>query len=428
MKDSVSRRPQQKSPIGPQRRAPQAALCLSAHFLPFPTMLRRAPFAIRGIPQFARPLDAAFDRAAALRRDPDALRALAASADARFVLAWRGRSLVAVHSAQQRTVAAPYRGRGSVVPQLLSAEELRRVFPDAATSAMFLGRSPQHAYFAVDLSSAHAGDPCEPGGPLADHLPDGRRRAFVDLRLASPALADGLDAHLLAYARALSYWHHTHRHCATCGAKTRVEQWGHVRTCSSEACGKVWFPRTDPAVIALVEDEPGKHVLLGRHATWPPGLYSTLAGFVEAGESLEQAVAREVQEEAGVTVGDCWYAGSQPWPFPRSLMLAYFARATGGEAPPVTVDPRELQVRPAQRSAAAQRMTCTPAQDARWFSREQLLRVVGPKRSAGVGGADTAAAGGGEEGTLRAVPPRSSIARQLIEGWLEGQEEARGRL
>jgi NAD+ diphosphatase len=147
-----------------------------------------------------------------------------------------------------------------------------------------------------------------------------------------------------------------------------------VRRCPNPACGATHFPRTDPAVIMLVVD--GERCLLGRQSQWPPGMHSTLAGFVEPGESLERAVAREVREEAGIEIDDVAYHSSQPWPFPSSLMLGFTARATTTE---LRVDTTELEA-------------------ARWFEKDWLLAH--------------------EDDDAFRLPRRDSIARRLIEDWL----------
>jgi NAD+ diphosphatase len=164
-----------------------------------------------------------------------------------------------------------------------------------------------------------------------------------------------------------------HRFCARCGAPTEIAEAGHVRRCPR--CGAVHHPRLDPVVIVLVHD--AGRALLGRQPTWPAGRYSALAGFVEPGESLEEAVAREVGEESGVAVADIAYHSSQPWPFPASLMLGFHARHVAGE--PATLDD-ELE-------------------DVRWFGREEV-----------------AAAARGDGPLL--LPPPLAIARRLIDTWL----------
>ncbi|MCU1622781.1 MAG: diphosphatase [Frankiales bacterium] len=156
------------------------------------------------------------------------------------------------------------------------------------------------------------------------------------------------DAGLMVHAVGLANWHATHTHCPRCGAPTRSVKGGAVRVCDAD--GTEHFPRTDPAMIVLVHDGADR-CLLGRQPIWPAGRYSTLAGFVEPGESAEQAVVREVREETGVVVRDVAYSSSQPWPFPASLMLGFTARADG-DAEPVATD-GELE-------------------DARWFHRDEL--------------------------------------------------------
>jgi NAD+ diphosphatase len=182
------------------------------------------------------------------------------------------------------------------------------------------------------------------------------------------------DAGFMVHAVALAEWHAGHRFCPRCGGRLRVTDAGHVLTC--EQCERQQFPRSDPAVIMMVTD--GDRALLGRQPSWPEGRYSTLAGFVEPGESLEDAVVREVAEETGVEVTDVTYFGNQPWPFPQSLMVGFFARAVTTE---VTVDGDELS-------------------DARWFSREDMKS-------------------GAEAGTL-VLPSGISISRSLVEAWYGG--------
>ncbi len=192
------------------------------------------------------------------------------------------------------------------------------------------------------------------------------------------ALLDDRDAGLLVHAVGLANWHATHPHCARCGAATEVVRGGTVRRCPVDASQH--FPRTDPAMIVLVHDG-GDRCVLGRQSVWPAGRFSTLAGFVEPGESAEQAVVREVAEETGLLVDEVEYVSSQPWPFPSSLMLGFRARCDG-DAVPVPVD-GELE-------------------EVRWFSREEL-RGAGPWGAPGAG---------------VQLPGQVSIARLLIDGWL----------
>jgi NAD+ diphosphatase len=201
--------------------------------------------------------------------------------------------------------------------------------------------------------------------------PDGTR--WEGLREVGAALGDR-DSGLLVMAVALANWHATHPRCPRCGAPTVSSQAGWSRTCPDDS--SVHFPRSDPAVIVLVRDDDDR-ALLGRRAEWPEGFFSTLAGFVEAGESAEMTVLRELAEEAGVDVDRLDYLGSQPWPFPSSLMLGYHARLAAGspEARPDGVEISEV----------------------RWFSRDEMRA-------------------GCEDGSVK-IPPRVSIARRLVEHW-----------
>jgi len=224
---------------------------------------------------------------------------------------------------------------------------------------LYLGRDDVGAVFAV-------------AGPLAPR--PGRRAS--DLRALGPLLDDH-DAGLLVHAVGLVNWHQAHPRCARCGAATEVVRGGSVRRCPHD--GSEHFPRTDPAVIVLVTDGADRCVL-GRQPPWPQGRYSTLAGFVEPGESAEQAVVREVREESGLRVRDVRYVASQPWPFPSSLMLGFTAVCDADAAP-----------RPADGEL----------DDVRWFGREELQ----------------AAASWGAGPGLQ-LPGAVSIARYLIDGWL----------
>jgi NAD+ diphosphatase len=202
------------------------------------------------------------------------------------------------------------------------------------------------------------------------------------------ARADDLEAALLVCAVALEQWHQRHPHCPRCGAPTEETQAGWTRTCTRD--GSEHFPRTDPAVIMLVHDGADR-ALLGRGHQWGEGRFSTLAGFVEPGESLEAAVAREVFEEVGVAVTDVRYVASQPWPFPASLMVGFVARLDGD--PSITLDPVEMA-------------------EAAWFSREEVRQA-----------AEWTDAGAGADPSrqLRGVSPRLSISRFLVDEWVAGR-------
>jgi NAD+ diphosphatase len=207
---------------------------------------------------------------------------------------------------------------------------------------------------------------------LPDPPPSGMKAA--NLREVGANLSDA-DAGLFAHAAALEQWHARHVRCPLCGAATVVALAGHIRRCVND--GSEHYPRTDPAVIMLVTDGDDR-CLLGRQPSWPAGRMSTLAGYVEAGETLEHAVVREVFEEVGVSVDDVRYVASQPWPFPSSLMLAFTAKASTTE---LHIDGDEIA-------------------EARWLTRDELRTAI-------------------TDGSLR-LPMSASVAFYLIDGWFGG--------
>jgi NAD+ diphosphatase len=277
------------------------------------------------------------DRAEHLRTRDSELAAL--FADGIIVPVWRGKCLIAASA-----------------PVLLEARAHQSLC-DAAVERVFLGLKDGRGCFAIAVA--------ERGELIGD---------FHDLRLAGNFLPLR-DAELLAYARGILQWHHHHRHCAECGAPSQAVEGGHVRVCA--ACQARHFPRTDPAIMALIVHED--RCLLARQAAWPPGMHSILAGFVEPGESLEDAVIREVREEVGLDVTDVRYLRSQPWPFPSSLMIGFWMRALGEE---IRVDTQELE-------------------SARWFSRGEVEEMRA----------------GRVDGSF--IPPRYSLAHQLIALFLD---------
>ena len=209
---------------------------------------------------------------------------------------------------------------------------------------------------------------------LAGEFEAGPGEVTAKLRDVTAALsADAVG--LFVHAVGLDNWHAKHRFCPVCGSPSKAINSGHVRECTG--CGAQQFPRTDPAVIMLVVDDDDR-CLLGRNPAWAPNWFSTLAGFVEPGESLEQAVIREVFEEVGVVCDRVLYEGSQPWPLPSSLMIGFRAHAVDAS---VKLDPAEVT-------------------EARWFTREELLEA-------------------GRSGEAL-MPGAISIARYLIERWLGG--------
>jgi len=274
-------------------------------------------------------VEGALDRAEYLRMDPDALRAL-----------WpRGWML---------WVDADGQALGD-----LTGPQLSRLPAPPPEDAIFLG--------------LHAGEPwfaCAPSPARTD-------APRLDLRTAA-AHWSALHATAFAQARAVLHWRSRQKFCGACGGRVVFERAGWLGRC--QACGSEHYPRTDPAVIAAITD--GKRLLLGRNANWGVHMYSTLAGFVEPGETLEQALVREVEEESGVRIMSCRYLASQPWPFPSSLMLGFLATAEPDEPRPN----EELE-------------------DVRWFSRDDVGKALA-----------------GNNETLR-LSPKISISRWLIETW-----------
>lgn len=246
--------------------------------------------------------------------------------------------------------------------RLLDAAERRAFAPEAAPT--YLGADVGGPLFSLELDAATAAG-------VAAALAAG----FIDLRGAGLRLP-AHDAGLFAYARAYAHWHARTRYCANCAAPLLLAALGHRARCTNPDCAIEHFPRVDPAMIVIVSF--GDRCLLGRQASWPENRYSTLAGFVEPGESLEDAVRREVHEESGVRVGACTYHSSQPWPFPASLMLGFTAEAVD---PTIHLGP-EL---------------C----DARWFGVDDLVRELAERRLV--------------------LPPRVSVSHELIADWLRSR-------
>lgn len=287
-----------------------------------------------------------FDRCADRREDEIWLQAQLANPDSRLHLVWHQKNLI-VAADQPRAVTL---SAGSGADLLTQADVV-----------VLLGMEDGCAHFAIDVSR------------LAEEA-IGRFGTPTDLRAVGAVLPQREGA-LLAYARGIAYWHQRHLYCGACGSPTESRAAGHQRRCVNPSCGLLQFPRTDPAVIMRVTH--GERILLARQSSWLPGMHSVLAGFVEPGETLEGAVAREVYEEVGLRVADIRYFGSQPWPFPSSLMLGFSAEATGME---LNIDGNEIE-------------------QARWMTRAELRNSP--------------------EDEIFRLPRRDSISRQLITDWVD---------
>ena len=292
------------------------------------------------------------DRSGHLRRDPTWLADAINSEESLFAPVWKDKCL-----AQGEPFHAVFVHQ-TVVKDYLDDENI-----------VFLGMYREKPAFAVNVGDG-VGDGDEDSAPFDDI------GEFHDLRYLGSVLPVD-EANLVAHARALIVWHRTQKFCGRCGSKTRAESGGNSRVCGAENCGRQIFPRVDPAIIVLVSDR--ERCLLGRQANWPEGRYSTIAGFVEPGESLEDAVRREVVEETNIQTRDIHYHSSQPWPFPSSLMLGFTADATSAD---IQLNDKELE-------------------DAQWFTRKELLSGF-PK-----------------------LPYRLSIARRLVDHWLHEEDALR---
>jgi len=299
------------------------------------------PFTFAGSP---------LDRAERERRDHAWIEDRLEREESRFLPVWRLQVLVKKDA-----------------PELAWARGVVREAMNREVGPVLLGLRDDVAHFAVDLSAI--------ADPLAE-LGAEDAAEFYDLRAAALRLG-GEDAGIAAHARAKIDWHARHGFCPGCGGKTRSVGGGSHRVCSD--CSVEHFPRTDPVAIAVVSR--GDRCLLGRQRGWPDRMYSALAGFVEAAETLEEAVRREVAEETGVRVGAVRYLASQPWPFPSSLMLGCVAEGLGEE---LDVDAVELE-------------------DACWFERDRVRRALAGHADANL-----------------VLPPPIAIAHHLLRSWTEG--------
>lgn len=244
------------------------------------------------------------NREVELRDDANWVKDTLSKPNTRLVPLWRSRSLLE-------------KGEDGTTAIYLSLSELSE--PDRIQPPTLLGSDGVRDYFAVSVTDQQKDQ-------ILAHFP---RARFTDLRRASIDMA-AKHAGILAYARALHYWQHRHAFCGVCGTPNLLRSAGHRMVCSNDECARETFPRIDPAIIVLVTHKDA--CLLGRNSKWPPKLFSTLAGFVEPGESLEDAVVREVFEEVQVQLEDIRYVSSQPWPFPASAMCGFYAEATNSSS------------------------------------------------------------------------------------------------
>ncbi|SDZ38223.1 NAD+ diphosphatase [Amycolatopsis xylanica] len=335
------------------------------------------PFQLAALPTLSR---STVDRQEALRGNPDRLRARWPKARV-MLLDDRSRSPVRLAEATLAT---------------RKALDFGDTPPD---DAVFLGEWQDVDYWAT--RGEWQGEPeiqkLAGSWGVLEEVPVVDGEAWVDLR-GYGDLLDDTSAGLFTTAQALRNWHRQARFCTRCGAKTELIQLGWASKCTS--CEREEYPRTDPAVICLVHDDSGvngSHVLLARQPIWPPGRYSVLAGFVEAGESLEGCVEREIREEVGAEVSAIRYLGSQPWPFPRSIMLGFTARAD--MAAPLTPAEGEIE-------------------EALWVSRDEV-RAAFANSQERTGQAVPTPIAGGRASMI--MPGNSSIARVMLDAWAHAE-------
>jgi NAD+ diphosphatase len=315
------------------------------------------------------------NRASHLRKNSAWLGDKTSSETSRFYFFWQGKFLYV-----NKEIFA-YQRNGLVGNDKL----LPRLDASLCTDLIFLGIQNDAAYFAYDLSELSETAIEQWLLNLKEDISKSDAK-FIDFR-RSLSLLTSSQASILSYAKALIHWQQSALFCGRCGHKTQAMDGGHRRLCLNESCQTEQFPRTDPAVIMLVEYQPATGpalCLLAEHHRTPEQVYSTLAGFVDPGESLTEAVIREVFEEVGIVVSDVNYVDSQPWPFPNSLMLGFVAQAKSTE---INLEEEELR-------------------SADWFTAKQLAEFND----------------WGDDVDGGKLPRKESIARLLIDSWCEQQE------
>ena len=289
------------------------------------------------------------DRNDIARRDFGLMKRLLIQPKTRYIIVWRGQNFFETDMTGLRAMK-------------WLTKEAASLFLDEAI-CIYLGKDRSQAeYVCLDISKY-------PENKLTPLFANGQ---FGDLRKADPSIS-GDDGSILAYAKAMCHWHAHSEYCSVCGSFAISSEAGHTRECSNVDCAMVHFPRTDSAIIVAVTFED--KILLGRQPNWPKGMLSVLAGFVEPGETLEHAVAREVYEEAGLIIKNIFYQLSQPWPFPASLMVGFRAEAVSNK---LTINTQEIET-------------------AEWYSHEQIAKF---------------------DGVTKYLPRKLSISRRLIEEWL----------
>lgn len=311
------------------------------------------------------------DRADGMRRSEAAIQAAENHPDTRYLALWNLNVLVEPFAADtSAAVGPPLAGHPGIELSWLSRAQIARL--EISVRPVLLGLREDVAHFAIDVSQLE--DPT-----FALELDAGYR--FEDCRVAAMALP-GAQSGIVAQSRSQLDWHRRHQFCSVCGNRTSPEKGGHVRRCAD--CKAEHFPRTDPVAIMLIED--GDCCLLGQSAgrLARTGMYSALAGFIDQGESIEEAVRREVAEEAGIKVGAVRYHSSQPWPFPSSLMIGCHGKATSTQ---IHIDSAEMA-------------------DVRWFRREEVRAALATRRV-----------------DLK-VPGPIAIAHHLIKAWVNAEVDS----